>query len=826
MKYTFLLMAASIGLLAGCSELEQDIADVNSLTDGDLVEKVIFEVLPIKDGDNLETRASAVPNGGTVNFAWEVTDTVGIFPKKGSQVFFSMESGAGTSSANFDGGDWALKQGSLYISYYPLVGEFYLDRTKIPVSFAGQKQMGTSSPFHGARYYLATNPASSENGVLRFSYSTLNTIINVNATLPAGTYTKMSLTTEEPLFVEEGTYSLDDHVIVGTKFTSTLEIELEDVVLTEEGTIPIYIMSAPVDLKDKEVTVTVISSDGKTFGCVKTPSKAYGAGTRYGLTCDKMESEAYNDMEVVNEAFMSKIASHGNAAIYSPLRVLFNYCGDDVYAAGSCFGDNDALAALDEFRFDAASAVVNSMYSNFYDFIRTATSFIDKYQNDLPKILGPARVLRAYAHMMLAIGWGAPPVMDHVYAESELPSNNVLTQKQILEWCAQECEASIANLSERKSPQDKEGAYRVTSGFAQALAGKAYLFAGNYVKAKELLGDVINSGKYALVPGENYWQNFHIEGDGNEEKIFEPNIEYNSSIGSWSGPIQHSTWMEANLMNWRSDHFVSGAAPQLRYTGGVDGWGGLGVPQWFGDEFFANDGHSYRFDATLKHIDDAVYYMDYGDSQITDLTPEQRETSNKVGIADVNNGLYGQSFWLPFKQLMRSSDSSPYGNNVRMNNYTIMRYAEVLLLYAEACLQSGDDAQGTWAVNQIRQRAGLATLARVDMSVLKKEKSYELWLEGCRWPDLVRWGDTDRVKNAGQDVPKLFDKLFREPKSTDQGIKWENGTEADSRFYTVSTHEALDAHYDVGFKTGKHELFPYPTNALMGNPNLAQNPGW
>ena len=131
--------------------------------------------------------------------------------------------------------------------------------------------------------------------MLQFSYTTLNTIINVNATLPAGTYTKASLTIEESLFVEEGTYSLDDRVIVGTKFTNTLEIDLEDVVLTEGMTIPIYIMSAPVDLKDKEVTVKVISSDGKKYECVKTPSKAYEAGTRYGLTCDKMEIESQSN---------------------------------------------------------------------------------------------------------------------------------------------------------------------------------------------------------------------------------------------------------------------------------------------------------------------------------------------------------------------------------------------------------------------------------------------------------------------------------------------------------------------------------------------------
>ena len=279
--------AASIGLLAACSGLEHPEQNLFN-TDGDLVEKVIFEVLPIKDGDNPETKASAVPDGGMVSFAWEENDMIGIYPNKGSQIYFAIEDGAGSSSATFDGGGWALKQNASYVSYYPFVADFFLSRNEIPVSFAGQKQVGRESPFHGARYFLASAATSSENGVLKFTYNTLNTIINVNATLPAGTYTKASLTIEEPLFVEEGTYSLDDREIVGTKFSNTLEIDLENVTLTQEGVLPIYIMSAPVDLKGKEVTVRFISSEGQHFECVKTPSKAYAAGTRYGLTCDKM----------------------------------------------------------------------------------------------------------------------------------------------------------------------------------------------------------------------------------------------------------------------------------------------------------------------------------------------------------------------------------------------------------------------------------------------------------------------------------------------------------------------------------------------------------
>ena len=224
--------------------------------------------------------------------------------------------------------------------------------------------------------------------------------------------------------------------------------------------------------------------------------------------------------------------------------------------------------------------------------------------------------------------------------------------------------------------------------------------------------------------------------------------------------------------------------------------------------------------------------MEYGATvvdngkKVNDMTLEEKKASKAIGIADPKEGLYGQSFWLPFKQLVRGTDCGDYGNNVRLNNNVVMRYAEVLLLYAEACVNDGDAAEAKKYVNMIQERAGSKTVsATVDMNVLKKEKSYELWLEGSRWLDLVRWGDTDRVKKAGQDVPKLFDKIHREPQSTDQGIKWLDNDNS-QRFYTVSTHEAIDAKYDVGFKAGQHEFFPFPASVMDKNPNMVQNPGW
>ena len=556
----------------------------------------------------------------------------------------------------------------------------------------------------------------------------------------------------------------------------------------------------------------------------------------------KTDADAEAALTAAYARFATRITGQDGSSIYTDHKAALNNCGDDMYAAGSNYGDNDFMAQLDEFRLDSGNQVVDHFYSNLFQVNYACNLVIDNFKDGLPeggptattkRAVAEARVLRAYVYFLLTSFWNTPPFIDHVISDglpynSDKDPDNPMSHDDLYKWIASECEAAAADLDERKSTADKDGAVKVTKGFAWALQGKALLFVKDYAGAMAALKKVIDSGKYALVHGNRYWENFHIEGDANEEKVFETNIEFNSGVSAWGGMIQRSTWMEANIWSWRVDHFA--AAPHLVYQGGADGWGGLGVPQWFGDEFFANDGHSPRFDATLKHIDDAVYGMEYsdavmdGDKKVNDMTLEEKKASKAIGIADVKDGLYGQSFWLPFKQLVRGSDCGAYGNNVRLNNGVIMRYAEVLLLYAEACLQSGDNSQGAWAVNQIRQRAGLTELGSVDMNILKKEKSYELWLEGSRWLDILRWGDLDRVKQAGQAVPKLFDKLYRAPQSGEQ-VTWENGSEANSRFYTVPTHEAIDAKETVGFKD-KHRFFPYPTSVMDKNPNLVQNPGW
>ena len=556
------------------------------------------------------------------------------------------------------------------------------------------------------------------------------------------------------------------------------------------------------------------------------------------------DADAEAALVAAYEGFMCNVVGRnhdgGGPGIYTPYKIITNMCGDDVLYASGNYGDHEFSGMLNEFRYDAEAEVPKFMYTGLYLSVYTCNLVTDHFQNaaDTPvkkRCVAEARVLRAFDYFLLANLWNNPPFIDHVLAGTDLPYNcnkdpeNPMDHKQLIQWVAKECEEAAADLDERKGTDDKDGAVKVTKGFAWALAGKAYLFAGEYDKAKTALKKVIDSGKYALVPGDRYMDNFHIEGDGNEEKVFEINFEYNAGKGAWAGMIQRSSWMESNAWNWRAGNFVK--SPQSVYSG-IDGWGGLGVPQWFGDEFYANDGDSYRFKATLKHIDDAVYKMEYADPALNAMSVEEKMKSKEVGINDPVQGLYDNSFWLAFKQIIRKADTdgNKYGDNIRLNNYVVMRYAEVLLNYAEACLNTGDQSEAKKYINMIQERAGSKTISQtVDMDVLKREKSYELWLEGCRWFDVMRWKDAkaiERLKNVGSDCPHVFDKLFRAPKADDRKVTWEHGTEANSRFYTVSTSAAKDAGFEVGFKEGKHEFFPYPQTVKDKNPNMEQNPGW
>ena len=587
--------------------------------------------------------------------------------------------------------------------------------------------------------------------------------------------------------------------------------------------------------------VTAFSSCADQLDIEQKGTKTTDSFYKNDADCEKALAYAYEGF-MVNT--VGRTTAQGGPGIYTPAKVLANHPGDDVLYASGNYGDHEFGGAIDQFRYESNPEAINFHYRGLYLSVYSDNLVLDHFKDPQTayqkQAVAEARVLRAYNYFLLACYWGQPPFVDHVLNASDIPTNSDMTQEQYYEWVAKECQDAEPDLIERKSTADKEGAYRVTKGFAHALAGKALLFAKKYDEAKAEFKKVIDSGKYALVPGDQFLDMFHVEGDGNPEKIFELNLYYNAAAGAWStgsglGYMNHSTWMEANAFNWRAGNFVTN--PARVYTG-IDGWGSIGIPEWYGEEFHENDGDSYRFKATMLPIDDVIYHktgikgMDYANDELNKMSPEELEKSDKVGINNVTQGLYGESFYLPFKMLIRANDTNDggrTGDNQRMNNIIVMRYAEVLLDYAECCLQTGDNAEAKKYVNMIQRRAGSKTISdNVDMEVLKREKSYEMWFEGCRFQDILRWNDAKglaHLKESGKQVSHLFDKMFRAPKATDENIVWEHGNEANSRFYITHTHEAEDAGFTVGFQE-KNRLFPYPSSVVEMNPNIKQNTGY
>jgi tetratricopeptide (TPR) repeat protein len=565
--------------------------------------------------------------------------------------------------------------------------------------------------------------------------------------------------------------------------------------------------------------------------------------------------------------------------IYTPARVLANHPGDDICYGGEYYGDHEFGGSINEFRFLHTPEAILYHYKGLYLSIYNDNLVLDYFANkadatDYQKqAAAEARVLRAYNYFLLVSYWGTPPFVDHVLSsddivcnsDSELaPENAPKTRQAYFTWIGDECLKAVDDLTERASTEDKEGAYRITKGFAYAMAGKAYMFAEDFAKAKDCLKKVIDSGKYALVPGEEFMDQFHIQGDGSPEKIFEVNIRYNPAAGEWStgsgmGWNNHSTWMEPNTFQIRSDKFKK--PPLANYTGDVVGWGSIGVPEWYGDAFALNDNgeikprgeegreQSYRFRATLAHIDDLIFCetgieaIDTYSAKVAKLSHAEKLVNTTIGIKAGRKGHYGQSFWVPIKHVVRAGDAEEAGGTYssvhRLNNIIIMRYAEVLLNYAECCLRTGDAATAKTYINMIQERAGSKTVSdNVDLITLKKEKSFEMWFESCRYQDIMRWSKLDndaydqeciaRLKAAGSQTPNLCDKLSEMPDDIEgvkENVVWEFGDEASSRFFIVHTHPAKDQGFEVGWQE-KHRLFPYPQQVMEMNPKMVQNPGW
>lgn len=152
------------------------------------------------------------------------------------------------------------------------------------------------------------------------------------------------------------------------------------------------------------------------------------------------------------------------------------------------------------------------------------------------------------------------------------------------------------------------------------------------------------------------------------------------------------------------------------------------------------------------------------------------------------------------------------GGASTQKNFMVARYAEALLLYAEACI-GADEANGLKALNEVQARSGSGKISSsLTFEAVMEEKQYEMWFENCRFPDLVRWSNQGKVnldqifnQNYGgihKHVPTVFDEY---------AIEGKPGFKKEHKLFT--TYSEVDYNNFVD----KYKYLPFPLTPRLAN---------
>ena len=520
--------------------------------------------------------------------------------------------------------------------------------------------------------------------------------------------------------------------------------------------------------------------------------------------------------------------------------VISNAPGDELYwGGGKKNGSSGGGQEINEFRNTYVNTIghIKAIYKELYSLIYRCNLVLDNFYGEEGELcdsavkkrcVAEARVLRAWAHFTLATFWGTPPLVEHVLPGDARPTN--CDHQVLMDWVIDQYKMALPDLEPRKGKFDKEGAYKVTTGNCLALLGKAQVFNKDWAGAKQSLKQVIDSGNYDLVPGPEMKNLFHVAGDGNEEKVLEVNYVYNQGISamSWKYHFQRNQALFFRMFKAYPDVLIK-----------EEGWGNNCAPtKKFVEAMMANEPDSYRRKAWMASYEELITEYSYTDfrGKNLDVNKDGTPMTKEEKLMDENRGLdfnkydevYNNYGWFFMKFMAWACDLIPNSSTVTEENRIVMRYSEVLLLYAEACAMGGDDGSGLAALNKVAARAGAPPYSSLTMENVKKEKWFELAWEGTRFWDLVRWGDAAKeLAFKSHDLSPYLDDEF-----------YIDGSKGKKK--SGKPHKAWIKYIDDGwgaagggFQAGKHELYPFPFDVIQLNPwneetqtGLKQNPGW
>ncbi|MEJ7767520.1 MAG: RagB/SusD family nutrient uptake outer membrane protein [Chitinophagaceae bacterium] len=357
-----------------------------------------------------------------------------------------------------------------------------------------------------------------------------------------------------------------------------------------------------------------------------------------------------------------------------------------------------SLVGVDNFSININDNVLISTWRNNYSMISRCNIILSKLEGanaavitNKDKYIGEAKFLRALAYFDLVRIFGDVPSVKTPLTTVEAYKVGREKVDKIYD------DIIVADLidAEKKLPLKYTGADvgRATSGAAKSLLGKVYLTRKDFVKAAPKLQEVTGMG-YSLLPVFNNLFNYQQE-EHHGEYIFD--IEYEEGVG---------------LGSTFTNTFAPGYAIVLNFYGITGQGGSAGSPS---EEMFT----LFEPNDSRRDITVAKGFTDNNGNYIPTPTFDIRTFTKKY-----------------FTKTLRAGDSKA--------NWKVLRYADVLLMYAEALNENGNTALALENLNKVRVRAKLNPLANLTKDQVREriylERRLELYLEGHRWFDLVRTG--------------------------------------------------------------------------------------
>jgi hypothetical protein len=416
--------------------------------------------------------------------------------------------------------------------------------------------------------------------------------------------------------------------------------------------------------------------------------------------------------------------------------------GDDVNSGG--LGDQPQFADIDYYKYSRDFFMVNNVWVEYYQRILdsfNAEEEINAYKNGgadatvADRYIAETKVIRAFYLYYLSLLWGdvlIPATGD----PTDLFTTPLSTQEEIMQYISNLMDEAIPALLDMHPRDRTDIPGGITKYAALAMKARANLYLKDYQKVAEATSEIIKSKRFELEPDfyELWYKN---KGKLNKESLFE--FQY-SDLNTGSGTTE--------LVNSATNEFFGpvGWTPKNSAVG--QGWG-FYEPSLKYIKFMIDRGETVRLETTVLFTPRGIAEI-RKDPKYVNLP---NWISNVTRSGDVLND-FNRAMFSAGKYIMPSVQNFPGRNSISYGkNFICIRYAEILLMHAEALVQggTGSSISALEAVNLVRQRANMPNLNSVNLDDIANEKFAEMATEwGQRFYDCIRWGKFDELTYDGR----------------------------------------------------------------------------